>query len=109
VEPWNPGTALWPGESAIGKRVSACGGQRPDTGLEIVGVAADVRATPKAEPPVTVYEPHWRATTTRFHFVVRTQADPRSIPGALVHPSSASGSRSARGRPRSRPWSCVRA
>jgi ABC-type antimicrobial peptide transport system permease subunit len=48
-----------------------------------VGVAADVRAGVEREPPLTVYEPHWRATGTRFHFAVRTFADPRATAGGL--------------------------
>lgn len=75
--------ALWPGENAVGKRVSSCGSDRPATGLEVVGVVADVRAGVEREPPLTVYEPYWRATGTRFYFAVRTFVDPRAAAGGL--------------------------
>ena len=75
--------ALWPGETGIGKRVSACGSTRPDSGLEVVGVVADVRAGVEKEPPFTVYEPYWTATTTRFFFAVRTRTDPQAAAAGL--------------------------
>lgn len=75
--------ALWPGEHAVGKRVSACGSARPESGLEVVGVVADVRAGVERTPPLTVYEPYWSATTTRFYFAVRSQGEPSVVAGSL--------------------------
>jgi putative ABC transport system permease protein len=74
---------LWPGENPIGKRVTSCGGSRPASGLEVVGVAADVRADVEKEAPLTVYEPHWSATGTRVYFALRTAGHPLAAAGDL--------------------------
>ena len=70
---------LWPGEDPIGKRIASCGSPRPPSGLEVIGVVADVRAGAEQNPPFTVYQPYWTGTGTRFYFALRTSADPRPI------------------------------
>jgi putative ABC transport system permease protein len=71
--------ALWPGENPIGKRVAACGATRPPAGLEVVGVASDVRAAVEQNPPLTIYQPYWTATGTRFYFALRTTENAQII------------------------------
>jgi len=70
---------LWPGENPIGKRVASCGAPRPASGLEVIGIVSDVRAGLEQNPPLTVYQPYWTASGTRFYFALRTKEDPQAI------------------------------
>lgn len=71
---------LWPGENAVGRRIT-----RNDFTYEVVGIAADVVATGlEAEPSPIVYLPPW----TSFGFyawsasiVARTDIDPTALIG----------------------------
>lgn len=75
---------LWPGENAVGRRIT-----RNKVAYEVVGVAADVVANGlESEPSPIVYVPPW--TTFGFYawtasIVVRTEIDP----AALVAPARA--------------------
>lgn len=73
--------ALWPGQNPLGKRVGSCGGEAVPQGLEVVGVAGDVRADLEKSSPFTVYQPYWTTNNTRFALVLRTPADPAAIIG----------------------------
>ena len=65
--------ALWPGESAVGKRLTI-GGQKL---AEVVGVAADVRTTTlEQETSFLVYLPTWANPQWQAAVVVRTSGDP---------------------------------
>jgi putative ABC transport system permease protein len=61
---------LWPGESAVGKRFR----QGPDTSapIEVVGVAADVRASRLEQPAgLIVYVPYFQAPAAQLSFSAR--------------------------------------
>jgi len=65
--------ALWPNESAIGKRVHAGG----DCCADVVGIAADVRtSTLEQEGSLVVYLPVWEYPPTPGAIVVRTRGEP---------------------------------
>jgi predicted permease len=73
---------LWPGENAVGKRFR----RGPDTSapIEVVGVAADVRATRLDQPAgLIVYLPFWQAPPTQFSIALRTPADPQRVASAI--------------------------
>jgi putative ABC transport system permease protein len=62
---------LWPGESAIGKRLEGGNGAGPK--IEVVGVARDSKyVTPGEEPKTFAYRPLAQAYTPRLTFLVRT-------------------------------------
>jgi len=61
---------VWPGENPIGKKFWR--GDPDEPPLEIVGVAADVRAGIAQDPPMTVYTPYWYRNRTAITLVVRT-------------------------------------
>jgi len=75
---------LWPGQDAIGKRLR----RGPDTSapIEIVGVAADVRASRLDQPagPI-VYLPFWQVPTSQVSLGVRTISDLASTGTAMRH------------------------
>lgn len=74
---------LWPGESAIGKRLIA---GPTHTATEVVGVAADMRtSTLEQEGSLVVYLPAWEWPPSQATIVARTSTD---VAGAL---SSARG------------------
>src|SRR5205807_5196195 len=72
---------LWPGENPLGKRVMSCGATRPESGAEVVGMVADVKAGVEEEAPYTVYEPYWNYSGTRVFFALRTHDDPLAVAG----------------------------
>jgi len=72
----------FPGKSPVGRRIRVAGNST--NFLEIVGVLADTRTdtlTEAAEPEV--YFPFWQQGAFSKHFVVRTDADPRSLTPAI--------------------------
>jgi len=73
---------LWPDEDPIGKHVFSCASIQTIP-LEVIGVAGEARDNPEQEPPLIVYEPYWDFSLGRGSFVVRTQADPATVIGAL--------------------------
>jgi putative ABC transport system permease protein len=75
--------ALWPGESAIGKRVGSCGGEQEQQSFEVVGVVGDVRASLEKEAPLTVYETYTMTNMVRQFFLVRTRTAPESTVAAM--------------------------
>jgi predicted lysophospholipase L1 biosynthesis ABC-type transport system permease subunit len=73
---------LWPGENAVGKRFR----RGPDTSapIEVVGVAADVRATRLDQPAgLSVYLPFWQAPPAQFSVALKTSSDPQRVASAL--------------------------
>lgn len=70
---------LWPGESAIGRRVVP-GGDGPPA--EVIGVVADVPTTSLEEPrTMVVYLPHWRGWLAHGTVLVRATGDPLQLAG----------------------------
>ena len=74
----------WPGERAIGKRVSLEDHPRPQDWLTVVGVVRDIRQGGVKEPVLpAIYQPVAQVTRpfflTRMTYVVRTDADPQRI------------------------------
>lgn len=73
---------LWPGQNPLGRHV--LGGGPRLTPLEVVGVVGEVRASRlERKPPMIVYEHYWRVQPSGMSFVLRTQADPRAVAGAV--------------------------
>jgi predicted permease len=73
---------LWPGEDALGKRVSFEGGAGPF--LEVVGVARDGKYRSLGERPRPyVYQPLLQSYEPKMTLVVRTTGDPLSVAGAV--------------------------
>jgi putative ABC transport system permease protein len=71
---------LWPGESALGKRVFAGG----DGSCEVVGVVADVRTSSlEQEGSLVVYFPSWEYPPSQGSIVVRTSGDPAGAAAAV--------------------------
>jgi predicted permease len=73
---------LWPGEDALGKRVSVNGPEGPF--LEVVGVARDGKYRSLGETPHPyIYQPVLQSYDPRMTLVVRTTGDPRSFTTAV--------------------------
>jgi len=73
---------LWPGEDAVGKRVSVEGPKGPF--LEVVGVARDSKYRSLGEPPRPyVYQPVLQSYDPKMTLVVRTTGGPQSVAGAV--------------------------
>jgi putative ABC transport system permease protein len=72
--------ALWPNESAIGKRVHAGG----DGNSEVIGIAGDVRtSTLEQEGSLVVYLPAWEYPPSHGTIVVRTRGEPGAVASAV--------------------------
>ena len=71
--------AVWPGESAIGKRMRrGASEQRPL--MEVVGVVSDVPSVALDADIVPIaYEPYWNNVGRGSRFVVRTSSNPRAF------------------------------
>lgn len=73
---------LWPGEDALGKRVSLEGREGPL--LEVVGVARDSKYRSLGEPPRPyAYQPVLQSYDPKMTLVVRTKGEPQSVAGAV--------------------------
>ncbi|MEK6281432.1 MAG: ABC transporter permease [Acidobacteriota bacterium] len=73
---------LWPGEDALGKRVSVEGPKGPF--LEVVGVARDSKYRSLGESPRPyVYQPSLQSYDPRMTLVVRTRGEPQSVTAAV--------------------------
>jgi putative ABC transport system permease protein len=77
----------WPGENAIGKRITF---GPPDPGsndpewLEVVGVVGNIRQYGVDQEPVpTTYVPHTSAPTQALTIMVRSAGDPSSVTGSV--------------------------
>jgi predicted permease len=70
--------SLWPEQDPIGKRIDP--GNRGKL-AEVIGVVADVRASPETPLGLMVYQPDWIQTSPKTSLVVRFAEDPHmSIP-----------------------------
>ena len=73
---------LWPDQNPLGKHVRGAGPQKPS--LEVVGVVGEVKAGRVEQgPTLMVYEHYWRIQPIGMSFVLRTQASPAAIAGAI--------------------------
>ena len=75
------GTArrLWPGRSALGRRML-----HNERLVEIAGVIADTRSAGLDKDPVmTIYVPYWQRPRLSASLLVRTAMDPRGIAGGV--------------------------
>jgi putative ABC transport system permease protein len=73
---------LWPGENAVGKRFRRGPDNSPP--IEVVGVAADVRATALEQPAgLVVYVPYWQAPPAQFSIALQTSADVQTVASAM--------------------------
>ena len=66
---------LWPGEDALGRRVTYAFDGRTQRDLTIVGVVADVVGSSHESEPTNLYAPIWQHPTQRAMLVVRTPTD----------------------------------
>jgi putative ABC transport system permease protein len=69
---------LWPGENPVGRRFR----RGPDSSMpiEVVGVAADVRASRLEQPPgLIVYLPYWQSPVAQFSMAVRAAGDTGAV------------------------------
>jgi ABC-type lipoprotein release transport system permease subunit len=70
---------LWPGQSPLGRQISTSAFEIPS--LKIVGIVGDVHSTKlESDPTLMVYVPYWRQPWQASDLVVRSTADPRSLP-----------------------------
>ena len=73
---------LWPGEDALGKRVSVSGPEGPF--LEVVGVARDGKYRSLGETPHPyIYQPLLQSYDPKMTLVVRTTGEPQSVAAAV--------------------------
>lgn len=73
---------LWPGEEALGKRVSVSGPEGPF--LEVVGVARDGKYRSLGEVPHPyIYQPVLQSYDPKMTLVVRTTGEPQSVAPAV--------------------------
>ena len=73
---------LWPGEDALGKRVSVSGPDGPF--LEVVGVARDGKYRSLGEKPHPyIYQPLLQSYDPKMTLVVRTRGEPQSVAAAV--------------------------
>jgi putative ABC transport system permease protein len=75
---------LWPGQSAIGKRIRY-GDQTTETPWEtVVGVVARVKQYAlDADARIAFYRPHTQQPSRSLYVTVRTAGDPRTLAGAV--------------------------
>ena len=66
----------WPGESALGQRISANGGK---TWLTVVGVVANVRQQLALEPVDEVYAPMRQVPYVTTNWAIRSPAEPAAL------------------------------
>ncbi|HEY3027291.1 MAG TPA: ABC transporter permease [Pyrinomonadaceae bacterium] len=73
---------LWPGEDALGKRLSVSGPEGPF--LEVVGVARDGKYRSLGENPHSyIYQPLLQSYDPKMTLVVRTRGEPQSVAAAV--------------------------
>jgi len=79
---------LWPGQDAIGRRITLADHPKPEDWLTVVGVVDDVAQSGFAEGPhAAVYAPFLQVTQPFFlshmTFVIRTESDPVALAPAI--------------------------
>jgi putative ABC transport system permease protein len=71
---------LWPGQTAVGKRLVVDYSTAGTFPYEIVGVVGDVRFRgPRSEPLAEIYLPHAQRSYLILNVVVKTAGDPRAL------------------------------
>ena len=74
----------WPNEDPVGKRITFQGGPNNPIWREIVGIAGHVKHKGlEGESRVQYYIPHSQVQNANMNLVVRTNADPASLTGAV--------------------------
>ena len=82
----NMASRVWPGEDAIGKRLSTAGAQgdnRPIQWQTVVGVVESARYREIESPRLDIYVPLRQAESFVNHYVVRTAIDPAAVAATL--------------------------
>ena len=79
---------VWPGEDAIGKRISLNDKPAEKDWLTVIAVAADIHQTELTEKPSpAIYQPYPQSSQRFFlshmNYLVRTSSDPARLAGAL--------------------------
>jgi predicted permease len=79
---------IWPGQDAVGKRISIETRPAAEDWLTVVGIAGDIRQTGLTSPAVPVlYQPYQQVARlpflTHMTFVARVGGDPRTIAPAM--------------------------
>lgn len=75
---------VFPGESAIGRRVQLGGGTRPESWMRVIGVVGNVRHTSLEETPQPeIYISHLQGPPSSPFMVVRTAGDPAVVTSAV--------------------------
>jgi len=75
---------LWPGESALGKRVKQGWPEEPGTWREVVGVVSDVKLEGvDQDTPLQIFLPLPQLPVRNVAFVVRTATEPEGLAAAL--------------------------
>jgi predicted permease len=73
---------IWPGATAVGKRMR--GGDEKDPMAEVVGVVADTRTGMKGDPPpLMVYRPYWARLESGASLAIRTAQEPGAAANAV--------------------------
>jgi predicted permease len=78
---------LWPGESAIGKRVRSGGidAKADSPWLTVVGIVGRIKQDRlDADSRIALYHPHAQASTRALNVTVRTAGDPASLAAAVT-------------------------
>lgn len=71
---------LWPGQSAVGKRLLVDYSTAGTYPSEVVGVVGDIRFRgPRSEPQPEIYLPHAQRSYLILNIVVRAAGDPRAL------------------------------
>jgi predicted permease len=74
----------WPGQDAVGKRITFADKPKPEDWLTIVGVVGDVKDTPSANAAEPAFWwPHRQATFGEMLVAVRTDGDPDQMLNAI--------------------------
>jgi predicted permease len=75
---------LWPGASALGKRLRTGGASSTTPWLTVVGIVGDVKQyTLDGDSRIALYFPHTQFTARSMNLVVRTSGDPASLAAAV--------------------------
>lgn len=83
---------VFPGESAVGRRVQMGATPRPEGWLRIVGVVGNIRhASLEEEPKPEIYITHFQGAPVSPFMAVRTDGDPGAATSAVVAAVKASG------------------
>lgn len=74
---------LWPGQSALGQRVTLNLDRQPNTDLTVVGVVGDVVGSGYGSGFENIFVSQWQDPTSRISLVVRTSSDVATLRRAV--------------------------